>query len=106
MKTQRHKFHAVRCESDGKKFPSLLEKRYYEQLKLRQKAGEVVFFLRQVPFDLPGMKYVTDFQIFLADGTVEFVDTKGKDTPMSKAKRKAVEELYPIKIKIVTKVSS
>ena len=78
MKTQRHKFHAVRCESDGKKFPSLLEKRYYEQLKLRQKAGEVVFFLRQVPFDLPGMKYVTDFQIFLADGTVEFVDTKGK----------------------------
>lgn len=104
-KAQRHKFGAVSCEIDGKKFPSRLERRYYEQLLLRQKAGEVVFFLRQVPFDLPGsVKYVCDFQVFLEDGTVEFIDTKGRDTALSIAKRKIVEDLYPIEIKIVTKV--
>jgi len=105
MKTIRHKFNAVRCESDGKKFPSLLEKNYYNQLVFRQKAGDIVFFLRQISFDLPGnVHYRADFQIFNNDGTIDFVDTKGKDTPISIAKRKMVEELYPVKIKIVTRV--
>jgi len=104
-KAQRHKFGAVSCERDQKKFPSRLERRYYDQLKIRQASGEVVFFLRQVPFDVGGgVKYVCDFQVFLADGTVEFVDTKGRDTAMSIAKRKIVEDLYPVEIKIVTKV--
>jgi hypothetical protein len=101
----RHKFKAVACESDGKKFPSKLERRYYLQLKERQKKGDVIFFLRQIAFELPGnVRYVTDFQVFLADGSVEFVDTKGRDTPMSIAKRKIVESIYPVTIKIVTKV--
>lgn len=104
-KAQRHKFGAVSCERDEKKFPSRLERRYYDQLKIRQASGEVVFFLRQIPFDLPGgVKYVCDFQVFLNDGTVEFIDTKGRDTQMSLAKRKMVEDLYPVEIKIVTKV--
>ena len=104
MKIVKHKFHAVRTKKDGRSFDSKIESRYYQLLKIRQQAGEVLFFLLQVPFQLPGMKYVADFMVFLADGTVEVVDVKGKDTPMSKAKRKAVEELYPIEIKIVTKV--
>ena len=100
-----HKFKAVSCSRDQKKFPSKLERSYYDQLKLRQQSGDVIFFLRQVAFELPGgVKYVTDFQVFLADGTIEFIDTKGKDTAMSIAKRKIVEELYPVQIKIVTKV--
>lgn len=104
-KIQRHKFGAVSCERDQKKFPSRLERRYYDQLKIRQSSGEVIFFLRQVPFDLPGgVKYVCDFQVFLVDGTVEFIDTKGRDTAMSLAKRKMVEDLYPVEIKIVSKV--
>jgi hypothetical protein len=104
-KAQKHKFGAVSCERDQKKFPSRLERRYYDQLKVRQSRGEVVMFLRQIPFDLPGgVKYVCDFQVFLADGTVEFIDTKGRDTAMSLAKRKMVEELYPVEIIIVTKV--
>ena len=104
-KVQRHKFGAVACERDGKKFPSRLERRYYDQLKIRQASGEVIMFLCQVPFDIPGsVKYVCDFQVFLADGTVEFIDTKGRDTQMSIAKRKIVEALYPVEIKIVTRV--
>jgi hypothetical protein len=101
-KQVKHKFKAVRCELDGIKFPSKLEANFYLNLKLRQKSGEVIFFLRQVPFWCGGgVKYIVDFQIFLADGTVEFVDTKGMDTPLSIAKRKIVENLYPIEIKIV-----
>jgi hypothetical protein len=104
-KTQKHKFNAVACERDNKKFPSKLERRYYDQLKTRQKSGEVLFFLRQIPFDLPGsVRYVCDFQVFLVNGTVEFIDTKGRDTAIGIAKRKIVEELYPVEIKIVTKV--
>ena len=101
----KHKFKAIRCERDGKKFPSKLEARYYDQLKIRQQSGEVIFFLRQIPFDIPGnIKSFCDYQVFLADGSVEFVDTKGIDTPVSANKRKIVESLYPVKIKIVSKV--
>lgn len=104
MKIIRHKYHAVSTKRDGKNFDSKMESRYYEVLKLRQQAGEVIFFLRQVPLEIPGGKYVADFLVFLSDGTAEFVDVKGMDTPMSKLKRKAVEEIYPLTIKVVTKV--
>lgn len=104
-KVVHHKFGAIACERDQKKFPSRLERRYYDLLKMRQSSGDVLFFLRQVPFDLSGgVKYIVDFQVFLANGTVEFIDTKGRDTPLSIAKRKIVEDLYPIEIQIVTKV--
>lgn len=104
-KVHKHKFGAMSCERDQKKFPSRLERRYYDSLKIRQASGDVVFFLCQVPFDIGGgCKYVCDFQVFLADGTVEFIDTKGRDTAMSIAKRKIVEDKYPVEIKIVTKV--
>lgn len=101
----KHKFGAIRCERDEKKFPSRLERSYYDKLKLRQKNGEVIFFLRQIAFDLPGgIRYFSDFLVFLSDGSVEFIDTKGRDTQLSLNKRKQVEELYPVEIKIVKKV--
>jgi hypothetical protein len=101
----KHKFNAIRTEIDSKKFPSKLEANYYGQLKIRQSIGDIVFFLRQVGFELPGnVKYLVDFMVFYANGEIEFIDTKGKDTPLSIAKRKMVEDVYPIKIKIVKKV--
>ncbi len=105
MRQTRHKFGAVPCERDEKKFPSQLERAYYDQLKVRQKSGEVIFFLRQIPFELPGkVKYLCDYQVFLSDGSVEFVEIKGRDTPMGVLKIKQVEEIYPISIKVVRKV--
>jgi hypothetical protein len=105
MKITRHKFGAIASERDGKKFPSKLEARYYDQLKLRQSAGEVLFFLRQCPIDLPGgVTYRVDFVEFLSDGTVDFVDCKGMETPVSSIKIKQVEDLYPFSIKIVKKL--
>lgn len=96
---QRHKFNAVRTERDGIKFHSKKEARYYDELKLKQGAGVVLFFLMQVPFMLPGnVKYRCDFQEFHADGTVHFVDVKGHRTPQYIDKKKMVESLYPVEI--------
>lgn len=99
---QKHKFNAKPCEADDIKFSSKAERRYYHTLKILQDRGEVVFFLRQVPLHLPGnTKYVVDFQVFYADGTVAFVDVKGMSTPMFILKKTQVESLYPIEIEIV-----
>ncbi len=103
-KNIKHKLHAKPTTVDNINFSSKLEARYYQQLLLRQKAGEVIFFLRQVPFHLPGgVKYVLDFQEFHADGNVIFTDTKGMATPLYIAKKKIVEAIYPIQINVVTK---
>jgi len=99
-KTMRHKFHAKPTETDGIKFSSKKEARRYQDLKLLQKAGEVLFFLRQTPLHLPGnIKYVCDFLVFYSDGTCEFEDVKGMKTPMYILKKKQVEAIYPIEIK-------
>ena len=94
-----HKFRAVQTIRDGMKFASKKEARYYDELKLKVKAGYVFFFLRQVPFHLPGnVKYVVDFQVFNRDGTVSFIDVKGVKTKEFIRNKKLVEALYPIKI--------
>lgn len=98
----RHKFNAVRTELDGIKFASKKEARAYQTLKLKKVAGEVSFFLRQVPLHLPGgVRYVVDFLTFDADGTVHFIDAKGMKTESYKAKKRIVEALYPITIEEV-----
>jgi len=105
MSKIKHKFGAIRCERNGFKFPSKLERSYYDKLKSLEKRGSVLFFLMQTAFHLPGnIKYLVDFTIFWCDGQVTFVDTKGIDTPISKLKRKQVETIYPIKIDVVRKV--
>ena len=99
----RHKYNATPTETDGIKFASRREAKYYTELKARKEAGEVIFFLRQVPFHLPGgVKYVADFMEFLADGSVRVVDVKGMETPTYKAKKRMVEAIYaPVKIEVV-----
>ncbi|MCP5244853.1 MAG: DUF1064 domain-containing protein [Burkholderiales bacterium] len=102
IRRHRHKFNAVRTDIDGIKFDSKKEAKYYGDLKLRKMAGEVLFFLRQVPFHLPGgVTYRVDFQEFHADGSVKFVDVKGMETSEFIMKKKMVEDLYPVEIEIV-----
>ncbi len=81
-------------------FDSKKEADYYDTLLLLKKAGDVLTFLRQVKFHLPGNTlYYCDFLVFYADGKVEFVDVKGMRTQSYKTKKRMVEELYaPIKI--------
>jgi hypothetical protein len=93
------KWHNIITVRDTWKFDSKKEAKYYEELKLRQKAGDVIMFLRQTTFHLPGhIKYNADFTEFLPDGSVRFVDTKGKRTSVYKMKKKLVERTYPIEI--------
>ena len=93
-----HKYNAVRTELDGISFPSKAEARYYAQLKMAKAAGQLVFFLRQVPIEIPGSKLVIDFVEFWADGRIVWTEVKGMETPAYKNKKKAVELLYPFKI--------
>lgn len=100
----RHKFRAKPCAEDGIKFPSKLERDYYRYLRDCKDCGTIIFFLRQVPFDLPGgVKHVVDFMVFHEGGEVEFIEVKGLDLPAGKMKRKITEDIYQIKIKVVGK---
>lgn len=96
----KHKFRAKQTTIDDIKFASKKEARRYTELVNLQKSGEVLFFLRQTPFHLPGgVKYVCDFTIFWQNGEVTFEDVKGFKTETYKMKKKLVESLYPIEIK-------
>lgn len=98
----RHKYNAKQTIRDGIKFSSKREANYYDELLLKQRAGLVLFFLRQVPFDLPGgVKHRIDFLEFHTNGTCRFVEVKGYDTPNGKLKRKLVEAIYPIVVEVV-----
>jgi hypothetical protein len=99
----RHKYRAKPTVTDGIRFDSKKEAAFYEQLKLQKAAGEVLTFLRQTPFHLPGgTRYVCDFLVFYTSGRCAFIDVKGMETPEFKAKKKQVEHLYsPIEIEIV-----
>ena len=85
---------------DDIKFDSKKEADYYCELKLLKKAGRVLTFLMQVPFNLPGgVVYKADFMVFYADGQVDVVDTKGVRTAVFIMKKKQVESLYPVTIR-------
>jgi len=95
----RHKYNARPTELDGIRFSSKREAKYYSDLLLAQRSGDLLFFLRQVPFHLPGnVRYVCDFAEFWKSGEVRFSDIKGFRTPMYILKKKQVEAIYPIKI--------
>jgi len=97
--TRRHKWGNVITERDGMKFHSIKEAAYYDILKTAQAGGYVSFFLRQVPFHLPGnVTYICDFLVFYLDGTAQVIDVKGKRTPAYIKNKKMVEALYPVKI--------
>jgi len=98
----RHKFRAKPSDEDGIRFASKKERAYYRLLKIRVQNGEVLFFTRQTGFDLPGkVRHFLDFVEYWSDGTVHFVEVKGRDLPMGKLKRRQVEALYPITIEII-----
>jgi|SRR5690606_25490549 len=98
----RHKFGAKPTVKDNIRFASKLEASYYQKLKLAQRSGKLLFFLRQVPFDLPGgLTYRADFLEFWEDGTVKVTDCKGFETKEYIMKKKLLEENYPIELNVV-----
>ena len=95
----KHKFKAIATEVDGIKFASKKEAKRYQELLLLKEHGSILFFLRQVPFHLPGnVKYVCDFMIFWLTGDVTIEDVKGVKTDTYILKKKLVKSFYPIEI--------
>lgn len=85
---------------DGKRFDSKLELHCYNWLCARRTARDVLWFIRQVPFELPGgIKYRADFLAVTKSG-VEVIDAKGVETRVSANKRKQVMELYGVPVQI------
>lgn len=96
------KYRAIPTYVDNFRFDSKAEARRYGNLKVLQRSGDVLYFLRQVPMHLEGgVIYRVDFQIFWKDGRVTYEDVKGRDTAQSKQKRRQVEARYPVEILIV-----
>ena len=87
---------------DGILFASQKEAKRYSELKLLQKAGEVELFLLQTPVHFPGGgKYVLDFLVFWADGSVTFEDVKSDGTRKKETyrfKKRLVKETHGIDV--------
>lgn len=92
----RHKFGAKKTVQDGIKYDSKAEADYAAHLKLLQDAGKIIGILRQPVYYLPGgTRYVADFLVFWADGSVDTLDVKGVETEGFKIKWKEVRAAYP-----------
>lgn len=76
------------------------ESLYAEQLYLRKLTGEVIeWWFEAFTFKLADdCRYTPDFAVLLADGTLEFVDTKGGGPidPKSLVKIKVAAEKFPM----------
>ena len=91
---------------DGIRFASSLEARRYQELGQLQKAGVVLWFIRQPSFDLgAGVRYVADFLVVYAGmlQRISVEDCKGFKTPVFKVKEKLFRERYPaVQLRLVT----
>lgn len=95
----KQKFNNIPTNVDGIRFSSKKEARYYQDLLLARRSGDLLYFLRQVPFHLPGgIKYIVDFAEFWKGQPVRYVDVKGFKTPIYRLKKKQVEALFPVQI--------
>lgn len=93
---KKHKYSAKATVVDGIRFDSIKEAEHYTGLKTRQRGGQVVGWLRQVPIHLPGGTILRiDFLEFWTDGTVHVVDVKGFITKDFKIKKREAEAAYP-----------
>jgi hypothetical protein len=99
-------------EADGIRFPSKKHRAYFLRLKAEQHAGMIRYFIREVPFDIPGVyedsrgrrrvaRHFVDFGVCCMDGSFRWVEVKGRDIAMGRLKRIQTESLYGIKIEVV-----
>jgi hypothetical protein len=101
-KKKRPKYNNKTVVIDGYKFHSAKEGKRYSELKLLQMAGEIKYFLMQVPFHLaPDLTYLVDFMIVWQDGAVTYEDVKGYKVTSSMNKIKMTQEKYGVKINII-----
>lgn len=100
---------------DGERYDSLLEAAYSLYLDQLKKIGAIAYYRRQQSFRLRGgTRYVVDFVVYSCrslapgvktpQGTHEYIDVKGVETPEFKIKRNEIHAAYPeVFIRCVTK---
>ena len=88
-----HKYGAQQTEYNGRKYPSKAEADYSAHLDLMKKAGEVKKIGYQYKVELKAddgthiCNCYIDFRVTLADGRIECIEVKGKETPDYKIKK-------------------
>lgn len=91
---------------DGIVFDSKMESDYYIYLKEEKKNGEVLDFKVQPCFELvpayvkngrkvKAITYSPDYEVTYKDGTIKYIDVKGRSTEVFKLKRKMFDFTYP-----------
>jgi hypothetical protein len=109
VRFRRHKYNARKVEQDGYSFDSQAEARYYQQLKLRQKVGEIdsLAVHPTIKVQNGGVKIcnvILDFYFWDRRTNKNcYVDVKGVDTAVSRLKRKLVKAFYNIDVEVVRK---
>lgn len=109
---KQNKYSNQKVKIDGHTFDSKAEARYYNQLKLRQRAGDIEFFCLQPKFQLMAgfekdgkrhraIHYIADFEIHHTDGSIEIVDVKGAITAVFRLKEKMFHNKFPHKLTLV-----
>lgn len=102
VKRARSKYGNQPVVIDGFRFDSKREADYCRKLTLLCDEGEVRYFLRQVPFHIPGgIVYRADFMVVNASGDVRFIDAKGFKTKEYAIKKKLVRQHFGIEIQEV-----
>lgn len=113
-KSKSSKFNNVKVDIDGHTFDSKKEAEFYGQLKIKKNAGLIKDFQMQVRYDIIVNsimigKYFLDFLVENNDGSIEYIDIKGKDSKTNKfiktgvfaLKKRLVEAIYGINISMV-----
>lgn len=98
-----NKYGAVKTTVDGMVFDSKAEARYYSELELLKRSGDIQWFNRQPSFLLPGgVRYRPDFIVCDRSGQIYVIDVKGCPTAAFSIKAKIFQEQYPtLELKIV-----
>lgn len=103
------KYRNKKVTTEDGTFDSRWELTVWEQLKLRQRAGEISDLQRQVPFELipsatldkrklPAVRYVADF-VYQENGNKCVVDAKGGESlPEYKLKRRLMYWIHGIRV--------
>jgi hypothetical protein len=97
-----HKYHAISTEVDGIKFPSRLEARRYQELKLLVAAKEIFNLRLQVAYPINVnnkfvCSYVADF-VYEENGKTVVEDSKGMPNPIFRLKAKLLKAVHGIDI--------
>jgi len=95
--SKRGKYGNIPTEYNGAFYASKKEASRAMELDQLQKAGEVVYWTRQVPFILEaGIKYIADFVVVWKDWNITIEDTKSEPTktPTYRMKKKLFKARY------------